>query len=193
MTTTRDPLAGTKRLLVDGTNVLHALGRSSAAPPAAVVGRLRAVIPPSITIELVLDGAVEPGMRGVRVVSGLTVRHSGRRSADDLLLAIVDEVRAATGPAATAGLLVITDDAALRQAVRRRGARTARVDWLRARLERTTLAAPSTGNRRPPPGPLNASADSDEVEPRRWTPGRGATTKRGNPHRRRPSSGRMRP
>ena len=39
-------------------------------------------------------------MRGERVASGLIVRHAGRRSADELLLSLVDETRATAGAAA---------------------------------------------------------------------------------------------
>ena len=67
----RDPLAATVRLLVDGTNLLHAMSRRpGAAPPAALVGRLRGAIPAFITIELVFDGPAEPGLRGERIASG---------------------------------------------------------------------------------------------------------------------------
>ena len=97
----RDPLTGTDRLLIDGTNLLHALSRKpGAAPQAALIGRLRAIVPASIGIELVFDGVPDPGMRGERVASGLIVRHAGRRSADEVLLSLVDETRAVAGAAA---------------------------------------------------------------------------------------------
>ena len=193
----RDPLTGTDRLLIDGTNLLHVLTRRSGpAPQAALIGRLRAIVPPSIGIELVFDGAPERGMRGERVAAGLLVRHAGRRTADELLLALVDEARAAVGAEATAGLLVVSDDHDLRAKLRAKGARTAGSAWLLGRLERPRLAAPSVGNRRPPagggpgggrPGP----STGDDPDRPGWKPGRGATTKRGNPRRRRPSSGSM--
>jgi hypothetical protein len=190
--TSRDPLANTDRLLVDGTNLLHALSRrggSGSAPPTALVGRLRAMVPASIGIEVVLDGAPERGMRGERVAAGVIVRHSGRRSADDLLLGLLDEVRAVAGAPASARILVITDDRALRTALHERGARTAGSAWLLERLERPRLAASSVGNRRPPAAASEPDLDAD---PRPgWRPGRGATTKRGNPRRGKPSSGTM--
>ncbi|MFL5719346.1 MAG: hypothetical protein ACJ778_02595, partial [Chloroflexota bacterium] len=53
----RDPLAATRRLLVDGTNLLHAMSKASGgAPQTALIGRLRGAIPASVTIELVFDG-----------------------------------------------------------------------------------------------------------------------------------------
>lgn len=187
----RDPLAATDRLLIDGTNLLHAMTRTSgAAPPAALVGRLRGAIPAPVGIELVFDGPPDRGMRGERVAAGLIVRYAGGRSADDLLLALVDEARAAVGPAATSGLLVVTDDGALRRAVQAKGARTAGSRWLIGRMDRPRLSSPSVGNRQPPPSPSDADRETDRSA---WKPGRGATTKRGNPRRGRPTSGRMPP
>ncbi|MEJ7749344.1 MAG: hypothetical protein WKF56_08565 [Candidatus Limnocylindrales bacterium] len=147
----RDPLNGTDRLLVDGTNLLHAISRRpGAAPHAALIGVLRAIVPANVGIELVFDGTPDPGMRGQRVASGLLVRHGGRRSADELLVSLVDETRQAAGPEATAGLLIVSDDHGLRAALRARGARTAGTDWLIGRMERPRLAGPSIGNKRPP-------------------------------------------
>ena len=211
----RDPLTGTDRLLVDGTNLLHAVSRRpGAAPQATLIGRLRAMVPASIGIELIFDGMPERGMRGERVAAGLIVRHAGRRSADELLLSLVDEARAAAGAAGVSGILVVSDDHALRAQLRTKGARTAGAAWLLGRLDRPKLSAPSVGNRRPPssgggggrgaggggracggavgggqPGRDDRSAD-DDARPG-WRPGRGATTKRGNPRRGRPSSGSM--
>ena len=74
----RDPLAATRRLLVDGTNLLHALSRTAgAAPAAALIGRLRGAIPAATTIELVFDGPAERGLRNERIASGVVVRYSG--------------------------------------------------------------------------------------------------------------------
>lgn len=185
-----DPLSGTDRLLIDGTNLLHAMTkRSGAAPQAALIGRLRAMVPAAIGIELVFDGRPDAGMRGERVAAGLIVRHAGRQTADELLLSLVDEARAAVGPSGTAALLVVSDDHGLRAALRAKGARTAGSAWLLGRLARPRLSAPSVGNRRPPAGA--PSREDDGPERRAWKPGRGATAKRGNPRRGRPSSGSM--
>jgi hypothetical protein len=189
-----DPLAGTDRLLVDGSNLLHAMRRGEeAAPAATLIGRLRAAIPAQTGIELVLDGPPDPGMHGTRVASGLVVRYAGRRSADDVILGLVDDVRrgaaqaGATRRAAVDNLLVVTDDRDLRLALQQRGVRTAGTRWLIGRLDRGRVEAASTGNRRPPAPP--AGREDAEREP--WRPGRGATTKRGNPKRgRRPPSAR---
>ena len=58
----RDPLANTSRLIVDGSNLLHALSRGEQPQPqAALIGRLRAIIPAGTAIELVFDGPPERG------------------------------------------------------------------------------------------------------------------------------------
>jgi hypothetical protein len=177
-----DPLAGTDRLLIDGSNLLHALRRDGAgAPPAALIGRLRGVVPATVAIELVLDGQPEPGMYGARVASGLVVRHGGRRTGDDVLLRLVDEAR--EGHAALDNILVVTDDRQLRVALGARGVRTAGTRWLLGRLERGRLSAPSTGNPRGPAPARDAARGPDDDRPG-WRPGRGATTKHGNPKRR---------
>jgi hypothetical protein len=187
----RDPLAGTAKLLVDGTNLLHALTRGSAErqPPVAVIGRLRAAIPAETAITLVFDGPPDPGVRGERIAGGLTVRYSGRRTADEVLLQLVND--AATWSESAGSVLVVTDDRELRSAIQRRGGRSAGTRWLIGRLERPRLSAPSVGNARPPTPPR--VAQPEPVEEVRWTPGRGATTKRGNPRRQARTGRRTRP
>lgn len=198
----RNPLANTYRLLVDGTNLLHGLSRTAgAAPPAALIGRLRAVVPAPVAIELIFDGPPERGLRGERIAAGTSVRYSGPRTADAVILALIDDVRLVDGPDGTAGLLVVTDDRDLRHGARLRGARTAGSAWLMGRLGAGRLASPSIGNPRPPrsvPSASNTSqSDGDPAETDRigWRPGRGATAKRGNPKRspKAGGAGRMRP
>jgi hypothetical protein len=196
----RDPLAATQRLLVDGTNLLHALSRRpGAAPAAALIGRLRGAIPASVAIELVFDGPAERGLRNERIASAVRVRYGGNRSADAVILSLVDEVRGLDGAEGAAVLLVVTDDRDLRYGARLRGARTAGATWLLGRLDSRKLAAPSVGNPRSPrppqqPHPGNLAADDADDRPG-WKPGRGATTKRGNPKRapRTGGAGRMPP
>ena len=177
----RDPLAATTRLLVDGTNLLHALSQGpEPMPSAALVGRLRGIVPGDISIELVFDGPHERGLRGERIAAGVRVRYSGARSADSVILSLVGEVAATEGTAAAGTILVVTDDRDLRTRLRMRGARSAGAAWLLGRLDRGRLSSPATGNARPPPAPEDE--DQDEDRPR-WQPGRGATTKRGPAHR----------
>jgi hypothetical protein len=188
----RDPLAATQRLLVDGTNLLHSLSRGAGpgpAPAATLIGRLRAIIPSAVAIELVFDGPPERGLRNERIAAGTSVRYSGPRSADAVILALIDDVRVLDGANGTAGLLIVTDDGDLRHGARMRGARTAGSAWLLGRLGSGRLASPSVGNPRPPRMPGGTAggsptvADRDESERAGWRPGRGATAKRGNPRR----------
>jgi hypothetical protein len=182
-----DPFTDTARLMVDGTNLLHALSTSpERAPAAALVGRLRGVVPPTVTIEIVFDGLPDPGLRGELIASGVMVRYSGRRSADAVLLALVAEVHDTDGAEATARILVVTDDLDLRARLRVRGARTAGAAWLMGRLDRGRLVSPSVGNPRPPrrTGASPTGADDPDDDRRGWNPGRGATAKTGNARRR---------
>jgi len=205
----RKVLEGIDRLVVDGTNVLHALTRSpSALPAAALIGRLRAIVPAGVAVVVVLDGSPEHGLVSRRVASGVEVRYSGRFTADEVILRLAEH----DFTAETAGLLVVTDDFELAGSVRRVGGRTVRNGWLIDKLGRQRLAAPSvgrpmspsigrpnvspaggSGGPRPEPGSRDAADRSAEAEAdaegSRWSPGRGATRKRGNGRRRR-STGR---
>jgi hypothetical protein len=186
-----DPLAGTERLIVDGSNLLYALGRRGGgpAPAATLIGRLRGAIPPAVRIELVFDGPPDAGLRGTRIASGLTVRHSGRYSADSLIDRLVADAIGSGGTAEAAhaagsAILVVSDDIELGRAIRRRGGRTAGTAWLTRRLDRESLSAPAAGNRRRPgPAPDPSGGRDEDADERRWRPGRGATRKTGNPRR----------
>ena len=182
-----DPLDQIERLLIDGSNLLHAMRRGAApAPAVTLIGRLRGVIPLPVRIELLFDGPPDPGLRDARIASGLVVRYSGRDSADSLLVRMVAE---AVQPGA---LLVVSDDVALRHELTRRGGHTAGTRWLIDRMSRARLSSPSIGAPKPPSAAagqassgVDMSSDGDDSPPRpAWRPGRGATAKHGNPKRR---------
>ena len=189
----RSPLDGVDRVVIDGTNLLHRLGRGQAAPPAAAIGRVRAVFPAAISIELVFDG-IGHGVGG-RVAQGMHVRYAGRHSADDTILELshVAALEAGASPAAGDRILVITDDRELRGRLLAAGVRTVPLAWLTGRLDLPKLAVPAPGNRRPPAalggalgqGPRPSPQGPDETGDERpgWKPGRGATAKRGPAHR----------
>jgi YacP-like NYN domain len=181
---------GITQLLVDGTNLLHAMSRGpDRQPPAALIGRLRGMIPAETRITIVFDGPPERGIRGERIAGGLTVQYGGRYSADTILVTLVEDVAMSSESSkATDSILVVTDDRDLKFALRKRGARTTGSAWLIGRLDRPMLSSPSVGNRRPPAPPRIAQQqpgeETEEDREKRWSPGRGATTKRGNPKRR---------
>ena len=193
----RNPLEGVTQLLVDGTNLLHAMTRGpDRQPPAALIGRLRGAIPPETRITIVFDGPPERSIRGERIAGGLTVQYGGRYSADTILVTLVEDAAMASSESnATDSILVVTDDRDLKFALRKRGARTTGSAWLIGRLDRPRLASPSAGNSRPPAPPRipqpQPGEETEEMTEPRWNPGRGATTKRGNP-RRQPRSARPR-
>lgn len=211
----RRVLEGIDRLVVDGTNVLHALQRGTSPeggpgrlPAAALIGRLRAMVPPAVQVIVVLDGSPEHGLVSRRIASGVDVRYSGRATADEAIEKLALE---SSGPArpggspGAVGLLVVTDDIDLAAAVRAAGGRTVRNGWLIDRLERQRLSAPAPGRPVSPVPPASSgharaatpsatlghprgatpAAGPSEVDAdgRRWSPGRGATRKRGNPKR----------
>jgi hypothetical protein len=148
-----DPLIGTERVVVDGTNLARTLSaRGGGIPGVALIARLRAAIPADIQIELVFDGPVQGALRGERIAPKLEVRHGGRRSADDVIRSIVDDTRIRYGPAAVGGTLVVSNDTALRTSASTRGARTSSLSWLLDRMDTAgasrsaNRAAPSVGN-----------------------------------------------
>jgi rRNA-processing protein FCF1 len=184
-------------MVVDGTNLLYRLGRGSAAPPAAAIGRLRAVVPATITIDLVFDG-MGHGVMG-RVAQGMHVRYSGRRPGDEVILDLAagEKDGARGGQAATARVLVVTDDRDLRTRLLALGVRSVPLAWLTNRLDMPRLSSPASGNRRAtlgagtpagaaPGGTTGSSqgapAQEDDDRPR-WKPGRGATAKTGPAHK----------
>jgi len=147
-----DPFAGVERVYVDGNNLLHALARGGPPGPAgAVVGRIRAAFPPSVIVDLVFDGPPSGGIKG-RLATGLRVAYSGRLSADRVIDEGIAAQLAADGPAGTWGILVITDDRGLREAVAAKGARTAGTAWLTGRIGRLAVEVPGRGAERSPAG-----------------------------------------
>jgi len=172
----RTPFDGTTKLIIDGTNLLYKMGSGpgAAAPPAAIVGRVRGIVPADIAIDLVFDGQGH-GVYG-RVAQKMLVRYSGRRTADDVILDLASEgaMEAGGGPAAGSRILVVTDDRELRIRLTAKGARTAALGWLLGRLDIPILQSPSPGNRRPPIGSGRPPVGSG----RTGSPGSGDETER---------------
>jgi hypothetical protein len=225
----RLPFDGIDLLVVDGNNLLHRTagglgprrGRreggpdpddpglrgsgpggldSGPAPSSArvLIPRLRTVLPAGVRASLILDGMPDHGAPSREHIGSITIEHAGRRSADDAIVEAVEqrthEERSRT--------IVVTDDRALAERVKRLGALHRRVHWLQDVLElahRGPRSAAQAAIGRPgvrparvtPPRPEPPSDQlGDDADRTPWTPGRGATRKRGNPMRRRSRPGR---
>jgi hypothetical protein len=124
---------------------------------------------------MMLDGHAAAGTRRQQKVSkGFEIRHAGSITADDALLRIVHD----TPIQERHEITVVTDDRRLSDRARTMGARTQRLQWLESILDAPQPRTSSNigAGRGPKP-----SFDQPERNP--WSPGRGATRKRGNPKR----------
>jgi YacP-like NYN domain len=193
-----DPLAGVELVLIDGNNLLHALGPSSAGPSSggppmpqsAIIGRIRGAIPAGVRIELVFDGSPR-GVTG-RLATGMTVEYSRRATADQLIHDRLARQLAEGGPASTWPILVVTDDRELRDGARDRGARSAGTAWLLRRLagtDRPVHGRPgATPVSRPTPGTTLGHGRSPQA-PRPPDSPRTGSERRGPGRKRRSSRG----
>ena len=212
----RTPFDDISLLVIDGNNLLHrtagGLGPSAAR---VLVPKLRTVLPAGVRVSVVLDGMPDPGAPLREHVGQVTIAHAGRRSADDAIVETVERRAFGERPRT----IVVTDDRALAERVKRLGALHRRVDWLQGVLDLAHRGPRSSGPRRglaaddaaeasgaPAGGSIGrpgvrlpratgptteTTADhaQDDAERAPWSPGRGATRKRGNPMRRRSSRG----
>jgi hypothetical protein len=177
-------------LLIDGDNLLHDVrGSRDEGGVAWLLPRLRAWRPQHLRIVVGLDGHPPPGEASrVRASRGIEFHHSGRRSADDLLIEAL-EAQPYTGRGRTA---VVTRDRGLQARAARAGGLTRSVDWLMRQVARTGGRGAHSqlgegkpvglGQGKPPRRQPHATGETDDAQ-RSWEPGRGATRKRGNPRR----------
>ena len=172
------PFDGIDRLLIDGNNLLHRVsGNVDPGSIRLLLAKLSGAIPATLPTIVMLDGHAASGTdRRQRIRRGLDIHHAGSMSADDALLNIVRDM----GYAARAGAVLVTDDRPLTDKARHLGARTKRLDWLEQIMDHPAPAAAGTQIGRKGVKPPASDADP-EHEP--WKPGRGATTKHGNPKR----------
>ena len=161
------PFYGTDRLIVDGTNLLFRLGGAGrAAPPAAVIGKLRAAVPKETSIDLVGDAMMEAGGGPAAGAKVLVV--SNDRELRERILARGSRTVPLQWLIERMGLPVLQSPAA--------GNRRAPVGF-------------GTG-----PGGNGPNAAGREDDRPGWKPGRGATSKTGAPrkvarHKRHPRMG----
>jgi hypothetical protein len=193
-----DELEDVRLLLIDGDNLLHRVrGSRDEGGVAWLLPRLSEWRPRHLHIVIALDGHAPPGetIRG-RAASGIEFRHSGPRSADDMLV----EMLSARPYSERSRTIVVTRDADLRARIRRSGGLVRTPDWLMSglgsghagsgraiggRAVGTQADGPTyagIGQGRPPRRP-GRRGPTDEEPDGAWRPGRGATSKRGNPRR----------
>ncbi len=179
-------------LLIDGDNLLHDVrGTRDEGGVAWLLPRLSGWRPQHLRIVVALDGHPAPGETSrSRATRGIEFHHSGRRSADDLLIDLL-KAQPYAGRSHTA---VVTRDRGLQARVTRAGGLTRSVDWLmrevagpradRSSAKGTGAGKPvGIGQGKPPPKRHFDPADPTEEERPSWEPGRGATRKKGNPKR----------
>ena len=205
-----EPVPDMALVVIDGDNLLHRVrGMRDEAGLHWLLPRLKAWRPPEVEILLMLDGSPGPGVgRRQQAAPGIRMQHSGRIDADT---AIVDLVRA-QGYSERSRTVVVTDDRQLTERARYSGVMVRRLDWLVDQLAaRSVGQGPSQrpgpgqgtgqtrapgraqparppvriGSGRPPRAPdATTPIERDPEAPRDpWKPGRGATTKHGNPRK----------
>ena len=174
-------------LLIDGDNLLHDVrGSRDEGGVAWLLPRLSGWRPSHLRIVVGLDGHPAPGEASrTRATRGIEFHHSGRRSADDML---IDLLKAQ--PFASRGRsAVVTRDRALQARARRAGGTSRSVDWLMnqvagpARIGVANAKPVSIGQGKPPKKQHVDPHQLDEDDRASWRPGRGATKKKGNPKR----------
>jgi len=176
----RASLDGIHTLLIDGNNLLHRVsGGVDDGAQRLLLARLRS-LPDTFKTILMLDGHAASGTdRRQRVTRQLEIHHSGSLPADDALVNLVRD----QAPGSRHATAIVTDDRSLTERVRHLGARTHRLDWLEALLAPgATKGASKAGVGIGTPNRAS-KAPAAEVEREPWSPGRGATKKRGNPRR----------
>ncbi len=173
-------------LLIDGDNLLHDVrGSRDEGGVAWLLPRLSGWRPPHLRIIVGLDGHAAPGEASrKRATRGIEFHHSGRRSADDMLIDLL-KAQPYAGRVRTA---VVTRDRALQARASRAGGSTRSVDWLMRQVAGPSKATGrearpvGIGQGKPPPRHRSDPADPD-ADQSAWRPGRGATRKKGNPKR----------
>ena len=174
-------------LLIDGDNLLHVVrGSRDEGGVAWLLPRLSGWRPPQLRIVIALDGHPAPGEASRRKATrGIEFHHSGRRSADDILVDLLK----AQPYAGRSRTVVVTRDRGLQARATRAGGQTRSVDWL---MRQVTGPSKSTGRGSKPVGVGQGQPTaqrhydpyaSEEDTGSSWQPGRGATKKKGNPKR----------
>ena len=175
-------------LLIDGDNLLHDVrGSRDEGGVAWLLPRLSGWRPQHLHIIVGLDGHTAPGeARRSRATKGIDFHHSGSRSADDMLIDLL-QAQPYAGRGRTA---IVTRDRGLQARANRAGGATRSVDWLMAQVTGSaagsgarTAKPVGIGQGKPPRNRATDPVDPDTEQRQSWQPGRGATKKKGNPKR----------
>ncbi len=128
-------------VLIDGNNVMHRLPAGERTREGLRRRVLGLAHRQRIRLEVIFDGPPPDGTPPVEPLGAVTIRYSGTRTADDLIVARIPR------GASARDWTVVTDDRELVRRVTAAGARTLRaLEWLR----RTA----------PPPGEHEAKPDT---------------------------------
>lgn len=179
-------------LLIDGDNLLHAVrGSRDEGGVAWLLPRLSGWRPQNLRIVVGLDGHQAQGEASrKRVTRGIEFHHSGRRSADDMII----DLLMSQPYSERSRTVVVTRDRGLQARATRAGGLTRSVDWLMRQVTGTTVKRASgaaasgakpvgIGHGKPPPKRHFDPPDPADESQSSWEPGRGATKKKGNPKR----------
>ena len=179
-------VADLELLLIDGDNLLHDVRGDRDERGVALLPRLSRWRPPDLRIIVALDGHPAPGESSrARATRGIEFHHSGRRSADDLLIDLLKD----QPYAARARTVVVTRDHVLQARATRAGGLTRSADWLMRQVAGPAAAGGagskpvSIGQGKPPRKRHTDRPDAGDDAGSGWEPGRGATKKKGNPKR----------
>jgi predicted RNA-binding protein with PIN domain len=117
-------------VIIDGNNLLHSLPSQEQNRDSVRRRALDTVRHGGMSLTVVFDGPPPVGSSDPEHLGRLTVRYSGGSSADDLILRLLPRSGRATE------WVVVTDDRALRDRVRERGAQVRTLSEWRSRRPR---------------------------------------------------------
>jgi len=117
-------------IIIDGNNLLHSLPSDQRQRRSVRCQALEAVRREGMKLTVVFDGPPPSGSPEIEHLGQVSVRYSGRSSADDVIVSLLHSSTRA------ANWLVVTDDHGLRDRVRECGARVRSLEDWRARRSR---------------------------------------------------------
>lgn len=117
-------------VIIDGNNLLHSLPKNEQNRASVRRKALDVVRDGGMSLSVVFDGPPPKGSPDPEHLGRLTIRYSGASSADDLILRLLP------GSTSASNWVVVTDDRALGDRVRERGAQVRTLSEWRSRRPR---------------------------------------------------------